>query len=135
MFVFSPDFSLALVAAGIVLVCCEFVRPGLVIPAVLGCLLVVFGLNSLWQYSLDWRGAVLAPGGFALLAVDGSLRARGAVALLGAAAVFVGCIMLVKAPHVRWPTALVLTLPVSILIAFLLATASRARRNKRIAIL
>ena len=53
MFLRSPDASLGLLAAGLGVIMLEFVRPGWVLPAVLGCLMVVFGIHSLTQYPLE----------------------------------------------------------------------------------
>ena len=127
----TPLIALSMIAGGVLLVYLEFARPGLVIPAVTGCLLVAFGLRGLWRYPLDWRGATLIATGAGLLAIRGL---RGAFAVPGTAAVTTGLRLLVIDPAVGWSAAMLIGLPLSGLTAFLFAATWRARINKRIRI-
>jgi membrane-bound ClpP family serine protease len=54
MFVVNPTAAVALLVLGVLAVACEFLRPGLVLPAVGGSLALVFGLHSLLQRPPDW---------------------------------------------------------------------------------
>ncbi len=130
----SPDASLGLMAAGAAAVTLEFVRPGWVIPAVAGCLLIVFGAHSLAQYTLSASGVALMVAGALLCGGDGYWQAQGLAGLAGAAAMFLGCLRLVVEPPISWPVAMLTSLPLAALLTFLTRIAWRARRNKRIAI-
>ena len=59
----GPNRGLAIVVAGILGICLEFLRPGLVIPGVTGSVLLVLGFHSLWLFPLsevDPRAAGIA---------------------------------------------------------------------------
>ena len=59
----GPNRGLALVVAGILGICLEFLRPGLVIPGVTGSVLLVLGFHSLLMFPLrdvDPRAAGIA---------------------------------------------------------------------------
>lgn len=111
MFLRSPDTSLALLAAGLGVIMLEFVRPGWVLPAVLGCLMAVFGLHSLTQYPLEPKGLVLIAAGFLLCGLEARFQARG---LLGAAAgvsLYFGALHLVRGEQIHTATALATSCP------------------------
>ena len=131
MFLRSPDASLGLLAAGRGVIMLEFVRPGWVLPAVLGCLMVVFGIHSLTQYPLEPKGLVLIAAGFLLCALEARVQAKG---LLGAAAgvsLYFGAVHLVRGEQIHTATALATALPLAALLSILLTLAWRARQNKR----
>ena len=131
MFVLSPDASLALLALGVTAISLEFVRPGWVFPAVLGCLLVVFGIHSLAQYRLNPTGLLLIAAGFLLCGLEARLQTKGLLGLAAAAALFDGTLRLVQDRPVHAITALATSLPLAALLSILLTLAWRARRNKR----
>lgn len=120
-----------LIAAGALGICLEFIRPGMVIPGVVGCLLVTFGVWSLWHYPLEWRGAALAAGAFTLFGVEARYRLRGVAAAAGAVALMAGIRSLVVEPRIHWLAATAVAIPFSGLTSLLLAIAWRARVNKR----
>jgi membrane-bound ClpP family serine protease len=54
MFVTSPTVSMVFTALGVLAVACEFLRPGSVVPGVVGSLLLVFAAHSLYVNPPDW---------------------------------------------------------------------------------
>lgn len=131
MFALSPDASLALLALGLAAISLEFVRPGWVLPAVFGCLFVVFGIHSLALYPLSPTGLILIAAGFLLCGLEARLQTKGVLGLAAAAALFTGVLRLVRDRPVHTITALATTLPLAALLSILLTLAWRARRNKR----
>ncbi len=131
MFAFSPDASLALLALGLAAISLEFVRPGWVLPAVGGCLCVVFGIHSLARYPLSPTSLCLIAAGFLLCGLEARLQTKGLLGLAAAAALFMGTLRLVRDRPVHALTALATSLPLAALLSILLTLAWRARRNKR----
>ena len=131
MFQISPDWALALVAGGALGLCWEFIRPGSVLPAVAGCLLLTWGFWTLGQYPLDWRGIALALAAFSLIGLEARYRLRGVAALGGAVALAAGLRNVVVAPKIHWVAAAPVAAAFSALMSFLLSIAWRARANKR----
>jgi membrane-bound ClpP family serine protease len=120
-----PAFALILAVTGALAVCVEFCAPGRVLPGVAGATLMILGLNSLSRQA-DWRVAVVAICGIALLAIGAKVRARGTLAAAGALALVFSATMLHISPYV----ALALLVPFSAIVSVLLSIALRARRNK-----
>lgn len=131
MFSLGPDASLGLLAAGLGAIMLEFVRPGWVVPAVVGCLMVAFGLHSLAQYQLEPTCLVLVTFGFVLCGLEARFQTKGLLGMVAGASLFFGTRRLVSDGQVRTVTALATSLPLAALLSILLTLAWRARQNKR----
>ena len=103
----------------------EFCAPGRVVPGVIGATLMILGLNSLSKQA-DWRVAVLALCGVALLALEAKVRARNIFTAAGALALVLSAVMLGISPYV----AAALLMPFAVIVSVLLSIAARARSNK-----
>jgi membrane-bound serine protease (ClpP class) len=66
----APDAAVLLLALGLLLVCVEINRPGLVLPGALGLLLVLFSVASLLRYDLSRAALALLGTALALLLLD-----------------------------------------------------------------
>lgn len=131
MFQSGPDGSVLLIAAGVLSVCVEFLKPGAVLPGVGGCLAVAFGVASLVRYPLTWQGLALIALAVWLLAVEARFRLRGIAGAVAAVTLAAGLRQLVPAPGVGWLTAAGVGVALAGTLSILLTLAWRARVKKR----
>jgi len=124
----DPNIALALIVIGVLSIYVEFCSPGAVVPAMIGSILVLLGLSSLYRLPLNWWGAALILIGLVLLALQAKVSAYGVPALCGAVAMVLGSVLL--ADRIHWSTAISLAVPFSCITVTLLSLAERARRNK-----
>jgi membrane-bound serine protease (ClpP class) len=128
----TPSHAFLLLILGFLAIYWEFVRPGTVVPGLLGCLLVAAAAYFLWRNAP-------APGGLWLIAfaalsfvVEAFWSVPWVAGVLAAIAFTCGVCLLFPSPQRIHPA---LAIPVSILfsgITLLLTYATkRARRNKR----
>ena len=122
----SPDMAFVLIITGLLCVCVEFLRPGSVVPGVVGSMAVLCGIAALMEHPMDWRGVALLVLSPLLLAAGASFATRGLLGLAGGICMAAGALML----SVHLAVALATTIPFSVLLAVLFSVAVRARRNK-----
>jgi membrane-bound serine protease (ClpP class) len=132
----NPDTAFVLVITGIVLICGEFVRPGSVIPGVLGSIATLCGVAGLMHFPLDWRGAALLMASVPCFGAEAAFRMRGAAILAGTAALIAGALLLIPVNPARARihpfTAVGCAIPFACILTFLFSVAVRARRNKSV---
>ena len=124
----DPNFVLTLLALGVLGVCWELSRAGLVVPGVVGSVLVVLALGSPAAKTFDVRGVVLVAASLVCFVAEAALRSRGLLTAGGMVAMMAGLRMLDGG--IGWGMALATTGPFSLLISFLLSVAFEARRSK-----
>ena len=122
----SPDVALLFIAIGSLAICAEFLRPGMVIPGVLGSVSVLFGIAALRH--IRWQGAVISLIAFILLALESKYPSRYVLTLLGAATLPLGAIEMHPGIH-PWVAFLTMA-PLALLAGYLFRLAVRARCNK-----
>lgn len=130
----DPNIALILLVLGALGIYLEFTSPGLIAPGVAGAILVLLGLSALSLLPINWLGAALLVVALASFVLEAKFAAHGILAVGGAIAMVLGAVMLVNGPipemRVHWQTAIGLALPFSLITAFLVSLAVRARRNK-----
>jgi membrane-bound serine protease (ClpP class) len=130
----DPNLALVLLVLGALGIYVEFTSPGLIAPGVAGAILLLLGLSALSVMPINWLGAALLIVALVAFVLEAKFAAHGILALFGAIAMVLGAVMLVNGPipemRIHLDTALALALPFSLITAFLVSLAVRARRNK-----
>jgi membrane-bound serine protease (ClpP class) len=124
----DPGLALLLLGAGVLGVCWELSRSGLIVPGVAGSVCIVLALGSPATVAFDVRGIVLVAVAILFFALEAALRSRGLLTLVGAAALMAGLLLLDRG--LAWALAAGAALLFSLLISFLLSVAVQARRSK-----
>lgn len=122
----DPDTVLLLLALGVIAVCIELSRGG-ILPGVTGAVLIVLALGSPAARNFDVTGSILVAVSFLCFVLEGTLRTRGLLTLVGAGSMIYGLLKIDK--HPGWIVVVAAVL-FAILISFLLSVAAAARRNK-----
>ena len=132
----NPDTAFVLAITGIVLICWEFVRPGSVIPGVLGSMATLCGVSGLMHFPLDWRGVALLLASIPCVGAEATFRLRGTATVAGTAALIGGTRLLIPlnpaTARIHLLTAVVCAIPLACMLTFLFSVAVRARRNKSV---
>jgi membrane-bound serine protease (ClpP class) len=115
-----------LLTIGALAVCAEFLRPGTIIPGVLGCISLLFGFAALPH--IRWQGALLSIVALALLALEAKYPSRHLLTAAGTVTLPLGA--LIMEPRIHLITAVLTTVPLAIVVSFLYNAAVRAHRNK-----
>jgi membrane-bound serine protease (ClpP class) len=130
----DPNLALALLVIGALAIYVEFAVPGMIAPGVFGAILVLVGLSAISILPINWLGAALLILAFVLFVLEAKLASHGVLGAGGAVAMLLGAVLLIDSPlpemRIRWGTAIALTLPFSLITAFLLSLVVRARANK-----
>jgi len=130
----DPNISFILLAIGALALYAEFNHPGAVVPGTVGIvfiLLAVFALNLL-PTRFAALGLILAA--FGLFAAEAKFVSHGVLTIGGIVLLTLGGLLLVDSPipemRVHLLTALVVSVPLGLITAFLMTIAVKARRNK-----
>ena len=133
-YLMNPNVAFILLAVGALALYAEFNHPGAIVPGVVGLvfiLLAVFAFNLL---PIRFAAVVLILGAFVLFALDATFAAHGILTLGGITLMTIGALLLVDTPvpemRVKLVTALLVSVPIGAITAFLVSIALRARRNK-----
>jgi membrane-bound serine protease (ClpP class) len=133
-YLMDPNISFILLAIGALALYAEFNHPGAVVPGTVGIvfiLLAVFALNLL-PTRFAALGLILAA--FGLFAAEAKFVSHGVLTIGGIVLLTLGGLVLVDSPipemRVHLLTALVVSVPLGLITAFLMTIAVKARRNK-----
>jgi membrane-bound serine protease (ClpP class) len=133
-YLMDPNISFVLLAIGALALYAEFNHPGAVVPGTVGIvfiLLAVFALNLL-PTRFAALGLILAA--FVLFAAEAKFASHGVLTIGGIVLLTLGGFLLVDSPipemRVHLLTALVVSVPLGLITAFLMTIAVKARRNK-----
>jgi membrane-bound serine protease (ClpP class) len=133
-YLMDPNISFILLAIGALALYAEFNHPGAVVPGTVGIvfiLLAVFALNLL-PTRFAALGLILAA--FGLFAAEAKFVSHGVLTIGGIVLLTLGGLLLVDSPipemRVHLLTALVVSVPLGLITAFLMTIAVKARRNK-----
>lgn len=124
----SPDAAYAAIIGGLLIGYGELLRPGTVVPGVVGASLVMLGIASLAE-RVHLSGVSLCALAAILILADAWFRFRGMLAILGGVVLAFGAHEMTD-PSMRWWTAWCLSLPFSWITNTLLTIALQARANK-----
>jgi membrane-bound serine protease (ClpP class) len=111
----------------------EFSSPGLILPGVAGGIMVLLGLSALSVLPINMVAVGLLILAVALFILEAKVASHGILSAGAAVAMVLGAVMLVEGPpevRIRWSTAIAVTLPFTLITAFLVTLVVRARRNK-----
>lgn len=97
-FVSRPDVAYLLLVAGVYAVIFEILSPGGFVMGVSGGIMVLLGALGLRMLPFNWAGVVLLLAGAAVMVLDLVVGGIGVLSLFGAAALFIGGIILFRAP-------------------------------------
>jgi membrane-bound serine protease (ClpP class) len=130
----DPNIAFIILILGALAIYIEFSSPGLIAPGVIGAILVLLGLSAISVLPINWLGAALILLAFILFALEAKFASHGVLAAGAAVAMTLGAVLLINSPfpeaRIHWPTAIAVTLPFSLITAFLVSLAVHARRNK-----
>ncbi|MBV9761847.1 MAG: hypothetical protein JO340_14900 [Acidobacteriaceae bacterium] len=128
----GPDAAFALLISGLLALYCELLRPGLIVPGVLGAATASAGACFLFRGPFHLYALALLAAGALLLLAEVFLGPYLLLGALGAASLTLGFAFLFPGPRRISPA---LAIPVSALFgtltALLASLAKRARRVKR----
>jgi membrane-bound serine protease (ClpP class) len=122
----NQDVALLLLTIGAMAICVEFLRPGAIIPSVLGSVSFLFGLAALTQ--IRWQGIIILLTGVGLLALESKYRSRHLLTAAGVILMPVGIVVMQPGIHVI--TAVSTMVPLALIAGYLFRVAVRARCNK-----
>jgi membrane-bound serine protease (ClpP class) len=129
----NPDFALLLLLAGILLLYAEFNRPGTVLFAAFGTLLVMFAFYGLAQHPINHLALTLACAGLVLVPLGLRFSSPNLFASVGALILICALPGLTSDfPPIHLTTAIFVSLTFSFVTLWLGRIALQARRNKRL---
>ena len=124
----SPDLAYTAIIGGLLIGYCELLRPGTVLPGVVGASLVMLGVASVAD-RFQLSGVALCALALLLIFVDSWFRFRGMLSIIGGVVLAFGAHEMTE-PSMRWWTAWCLSLPFAWITNTLLTIALQARANK-----
>ncbi|HEV2500394.1 MAG TPA: nodulation protein NfeD [Terriglobia bacterium] len=132
----DPNLAFILGAIGVILLYFEFTHPGMVLPGIGGAIAVVLALLGFNLLPINYVGAALIVLAIVLFALEARITAHGLLAAGGVIAMLFGSLILIKTPwpgpHIHISTSLAVTLPVAVIIFFLVRAAVLALRQKTV---
>ncbi|HLY62227.1 MAG TPA: nodulation protein NfeD [Terriglobia bacterium] len=130
----DPNIAFLLGAIGVLCLYVEFTHPGAVAPGVVGAIALVLALFAFHLLPINYAGVLLIVVALVLFFLEAHTPSHGVMAAGGIVAMVVGSLILVDSPFpgagIRLGTSLSVTLPVAVIMVFLLRIALAARRQK-----
>lgn len=132
----DPNLAFILGAIGVILLYFEFTHPGMVLPGIAGAIAIVLALLGFNLLPINYVGAVLIVLALVLFALEAHITAHGLLAAGGVIAMLFGSLILIRSPwpgpHIHISTSLAVTLPVAVIVFFLVRAAVLALRQKTV---
>jgi membrane-bound serine protease (ClpP class) len=133
-YLMDPNVAFILLAIGLLALYAEFNHPGAVIPGVVGLIFILLAVFALNLLPTRYAALALVLAAFVLFALDAKFGTHGVLTIGGIACMVIGALLLVDSPipemRIHLLTALVVSVPIGVITAFLVGIALRARRNK-----
>src|SRR6202161_2217540 len=133
-YLMDPNISFLLLAIGALALYIEFNHPGAVVPGTVGVVFILLAAFALNLLPTRFAALGLILGAFALFAAEAKFATHGVATIGGIALLTMGGLLLVDSPipemRVHLLTALVVSIPLGLITAFLMSIALKARRNK-----
>jgi membrane-bound serine protease (ClpP class) len=130
----DPNIAFILGAIGVLCLYLEFNHPGMVAPGVVGAIALVLALYAFHLLPINYAGVLLILVALALFVLEAKMPTHGVLAVGGVVAMVVGSLILIDSPFpgagIRLGTSLSVTVPLAIIMVFLLRIALVARRQK-----
>ena len=130
----QPDMFFILLIIAVLGLYAEFTHPGLFAPGVIGGIALVLALYAMQLLPVNITGLVLIGLAIVFFILEAKFPTHGILGFGGALAMMIGALMLVKSPitagGVNVSTALAVTVPVALIIIFLMRLVLRSRHWK-----
>ena len=134
--VLNPNLAFILALVGLIGMYVEITHTGMILPGVLGAISLVLALFAFNLLPVNWAGVALILLAIGLFALEATMTSHGILALGGIASMIAGAVMLVQGPipqlRIQLSTALAVTIPVAIIIVFLVRLVYLSRQRKSI---
>jgi membrane-bound serine protease (ClpP class) len=135
-YLMDPNMAFILLAIGALALYAEFNHPGAVIPGTVGIVFILIAAFALNLLPTRFAALGLILGAFALFAAEAKFATHGVLTVGGIVLLTLGGLLLVDSPipemRVHLLTALVVSIPLGLITAFLMSIALKARRNKMV---
>lgn len=131
----QPDAFFILLILGALGLYVEFTHPGLFAPGVIGGIALVLALFAMHMLPVNFTGLLLIILALVLFVLEAKYPTHGVLGVGGAIAMLMGAVMLIHSPitggGVRPAIALAVTIPVALIVIFLMRLVLRSHRWKR----
>jgi membrane-bound serine protease (ClpP class) len=135
-YLMDPNIAFILLAVGALALYAEFNHPGAVVPGTVGVVFILLAAFALNLLPTRFAALGLILGAFALFAAEAKFATHGVLTIGGITLLTLGGLLLVDSPipemRVHLLTALVVSIPLGLITAFLMSIALKARRNKMV---
>lgn len=131
----QPDAFFILLIIGVLGLYAEFTHPGMFAPGVIGGIALVLALFAMHMLPVNFAGLVLILLAMVMFVMEAKFPTHGVLGVGGAIAMLLGALMLVHSPitggGVHPGIALAVTVPVALIVIFLMRLVLRSFRWKR----
>ena len=132
----DPNIALILGLIGLVCIYLEVTHPGMILPGVAGAICLILSLFAFNLLPVNWAGAALIVLAIILFALEATITSHGVLGIGGMISMIAGAMMLVEGPipelRIHLATTIAITLPVAVIMIFLVRLAVKSRRLKTI---
>jgi membrane-bound serine protease (ClpP class) len=132
----DPNIAFILGLIGLVCIYLEVTHPGMILPGVAGAICLLLSLFAFNLLPVNWAGAALIVLAIVLFTLEATITSHGILGLGGIISMIAGAMMLVEGPipelRIRLGTTIAVTLPVAVILIFLIRLAVKSRRLKTI---
>lgn len=131
----QPDAFFILLLVGILGLYVEFTHPGMFAPGVIGGIALLLALFAMHMLPVNFTGLLLIILALILFVLEAKFPTHGVLGVGGAMAMLLGALMLIRSPitpgGVHLSTALAVTIPVALIVIFLMRLVLRSFRWKQ----
>lgn len=129
----NPTIAYLLILIGIYGIFFELVRPGYILPGLLGAISMLLALYALQSLPVNYAGLLLIVLGMAFIIAEGFTPTFGILGIGGSAAFILGSIMLIHTDYVNyqiaWPAIWIMSVINIVFFVFLIGMVIKARRQ------
>lgn len=126
----QPDAFFILLLIGVLGLYVEFTHPGMFAPGVIGGIAIVLALFAMHMLPVNFAGLLLIILALILFVLEAKFPTHGVLGVGGAIAMLLGALMLIRSPitpgGVHLSTALAVTIPVALIVIFLMRLVLRS---------
>jgi membrane-bound serine protease (ClpP class) len=131
----QPDAFFILLIIGVLGLYAEFTHPGVFAPGVIGGIALILALFAMHMLPVNFAGLLLILLALVLFVMEAKFPTHGILGVGGAIAMLFGALMLIRSPitpgGVHLSTALAVTIPVALIVIFLMRLVLRSFKWKR----
>lgn len=131
----QPDVFFILLIVGVLGLYAEFTHPGMFAPGVIGGICLLLALFAMHLLPVNFAGLLLILLALILFVLEAKFPTHGVLGVGGAIAMLLGALMLIRSPitsgGVHLSTALAVTIPVALIVIFLMRLVLRSFKWKQ----